>query len=101
MRARGEVRTCGRGSPVRTMDMRTQFAADHSADTLPDPNWWPDIETVVPVVRWAILAKHKPLLTEDRVKSVHATIESVWNEWSEQYRAKVAEVTGLAPDELR
>jgi hypothetical protein len=62
--------------------------------------WSPTIDSVVPVVRRAILVKHKPALTEQRTREVHDVIKAAWPEWRQRYLEGVAKAIGLSPSQL-
>ena len=54
-------------------------------------HWEPEITSIVPVVRWAILVRHDPLLTKNLPPLVKDAIDQAWGRWAEDYRAAVAE----------
>lgn len=82
--------------------MSTQFATRDTifAPMSLEPISAPEVTRVAPVFRWAILVKHKPMPTAAHAQKVYLAIRAAWPEWKEVYRAKVAEIAGLRPDEL-
>src|SRR6266568_3046475 len=62
--------------------------------------WRPEINRVVPVVRWAVLARHDPHLEEADTSTIAGRIQNAWPEWKERYRAAVAERANLLLSEL-
>jgi hypothetical protein len=58
------------------------------------------ILSAVPVVRCAILVRHKPTLTRKQTEDAHDAVKRDWSRFAEAYRAKVAEVTGVPEHQL-
>lgn len=62
--------------------------------------WQPKITRVVPWVRWAILVRHQPPLTDWVADRAKVLLEDAWSSWSGKLRKKVASLTRLSAANL-
>ncbi|MGZ5444932.1 MAG: hypothetical protein ACXW4P_24160 [Thermoanaerobaculia bacterium] len=60
-----------------------------------------DIRGAYPVVRRAILAKHRPTLKAAQAEEAGNILGRLWPDWQHAYLAAVAEAAGVAPGKLR
>lgn len=84
---------------MRTLNVDTWAPPVHVGLNL-DRHSYPQVKSVVPVVRWAILVRHSPHLTKDHPEQVLVAVKRAWGRWQTKYRDFLAQQAGLATAEL-